>query len=91
VYPIFVNFPIGDFNLRDSPSLAPLIDILQYSQCVKLVNEPTRVNSLPDLIITNNSSIVESSAVYYPKISDHCSSKIMISIPKVLYEAKRLD
>jgi hypothetical protein len=84
-------FICGDFNLRDSLSLAPLLDIIDCSECVQLVCEPTRENNMLDLIITNNSSIIQSCSVYDPNISDHCLTEINVSVPKIRHDAKKIN
>jgi len=77
-------FITGDFNLPTSLSYSYFEHILHSHSLWQLVNQPTRLENLLDLFITNNRdiNIISEVKVEEPHISDHRMLISSITIPR---------
>jgi Reverse transcriptase (RNA-dependent DNA polymerase)/Endonuclease-reverse transcriptase len=83
-------FILGDFNLRTDVSYNRLADILHSHSLSQLVIEPTRGNSLLDLIITNSENLIHNIQVSEPHISDHRLVSSILSFQKINWPKKTI-
>jgi hypothetical protein len=83
---------LGDFNLRDN-FILPLLSSLEDRQMKQIVEKPTRLGKLLDLIIVNNPSTVLACDVYEAFLGDHLLTECTINVhkPKPLKKTITVD
>lgn len=72
----------GDFNLKYDWCYSMLEHIMKSYNLKQIVSEPTRGNTMLDLIITNNSTMCINTNVFNPHISDHSAVSTFLNIVK---------
>ena len=78
----------GDFNLPSSASYSYFEHILHSYSLTQLVNQPTRLDNLLDLFITNNRDIMSEVNVTEPHISDHQMLIATMAVPRASLRRK---
>jgi hypothetical protein len=77
------NFYIlGNFNLRNNTAYSPLERIILSYHTFQVIDQPTRMDNLLDLIIISDKNSLLSTSVYQPFLSDHCLTECLIVFPK---------
>jgi len=78
-------FVLGDFNLPND-HIIPLSSTIDNLGLIQLINEPTRLNNILDLIITNNMLKVEKARVSEFCLADHNLTYCVANVPKRVKE-----